>query len=151
MKHIILIISAIAISIQVNACSCINGITLHYAFFKADVVIVGKVIDDGFCVHNGDTIDNAIRVIPHVRATVVISKIYKGAIFEDTIEVASIGTSCAYPLLSNKEYLIFAYYGTPLKGETDVKYQWFYTNMCSGSQPKTRKAVKKIEKIAASQ
>lgn len=148
MKRLLLILSLLIFTIQADACSCM-GMNLPYAFFKADVVIVGKAINDGFCIHYGDTVDGRVRVIPHARATVVISQIYKGAIFEDTVEVASTGTSCDYPLMPNREYIIFAWYGTPPKGETGVKYQQLYTNMCSGSQPQNRKAVKKIEKIAA--
>lgn len=149
MKHIILIISAIAISIQVNACDCPKP-NAEERYKSADIVATGTVIR-AYWYDFHYSIDSWEEDIGVQRAIIVLSKVYKGALISDTVEFTTGFFNCDYEFEQGASYILFASYSTPWHEDLPVSYQMLYTSTCSPTQLKTRKAVKKIEKIAASQ
>ena len=131
MKNIaVLLILLIFFSINGFACDCIGGQSVKEALKNANAVLLGKVIKiEKFEIPSGYTNIKFYKV----KNTLLVTKVYKGNIQTQTVEVVSGIDSgdCGFQFEINNNYIVYGYWSTKHFPEGDEVQKHLTTHICT--------------------
>lgn len=142
----------ICFALESNSCSCIKW-PPKQAYNLADFVVKGKVLELSTLV----VYDTGLTVVPYVprqtfishpvpihlicyRASMLVSKTFKGNLTSDTVDVYTSDGSCTASFITEREYIIYGHSDLnhsrlqPYEDKLLRSSEYMYTTWCDGTK-----------------